>query len=374
MSRWAQILSGGALLWSLACANGRAPSPAAAPATSGPGATAERVTSQTPQAASSVEPAVRQAPAKPAVVRLGNTQGLAGGLQIAVERGYFQEQGIELKQEEFNSTTEIVPPLTTGQLDAGSTTPNASLFNALARGIRITLALAGSEVQATSNGFPLVTRVSPDGAVIRQPSDLRGKRMGQALRGVINEWALDRVLNSVGLRLEDVEIVVMPFPDQVTALGVGQLDGAIFPEPFGTIAETRKAGAHVLDADPYIPGGQVALMSFSEKFAQERPDVARGWAVGYLKGVRDYMDALEYGRDRETIIALLAQSAHIDPRIVEKAGYFPVRRDGHVNLDGMQTMLDWLVEHGYVTQKPEVAPLIDNSFADYAAQMLDAMP
>jgi NitT/TauT family transport system substrate-binding protein len=332
------------------------------------------VASQAPRSTGSAQSPSAQAPARPAVVRLGNTQGLAGGLQVAVERGYFQEQGIDLKQEEFHSTTEIVPPLTTGQLDAGSTTPNASLFNALARGIRITMALAGSEVEATSNGFPLVSRVGPDGAVIREPSDLRGKRMGQGLRGVINEWALDRVLSSAGLRFEDVEIVVMPFPDQVTALGAGQLDGAIFPEPFGTIAETKKAAVHVLDADSYIAGGQVALMSFSDRFAHERPDVARRWAVAYLKGVRDYMDALEYGRDREAIIALLAQAARIDPRIVEKAGYFPVRRDGHVSLDGLQAMLDWLVERGYVPQKPEVAPLVDYSFADYAAQTLDATP
>jgi NitT/TauT family transport system substrate-binding protein len=300
-------------------------------------------------------------------VRLGNTQGLAGALQIAIGRGYFQEQGIDLRQEQFNSTTDIVPPLTTGQLDAGSTTPSASLFNALARGIRLTMALAGSEVAADSTGFPLVSRVGPDGPVIHDIADLRGKRMGQALRGVINEWALDKVLQSAGMGVDDVEVVVMPFPDQVTALGSGHLDGAVFPEPFGTIAVQKNAAAYVMHADSYIPGGQVALMSFSDRFAHEQPDLARRWAVAYLKGARDYMDAMENGRDREAVVALMAQAAHIDPRIVEKAGYFPVRRDGRVNAEGLQAMLDWLADRGYVPQKPELAPLIDNQFADYAA-------
>src|SRR5205823_6623138 len=107
-----------------------------------------------------------------------------------------------------------------------------------------------------------------------------------------------RVLQSVGMRVDDVEVVVMPFPDQVTALGSGHLDGAVFPEPFGTIAVQKNAAAHVMNADSFIPGGQVALMSFSDRFAHERPDVARRWAVAYVKGARAFMDAMEKGRDR----------------------------------------------------------------------------
>ena len=91
-----------------------------------------------------------------------------------------------------------------------------------------------------------------------------------------------------------------------------------------------------------------------------------------LRGVRDFMDAMEHGRDREGVIGTLAQLSGFDPAVLAKAGYFPIRRDGHVNVEALQAMLDWLVERGYVSQKPDLAPLLDAQFADYAQHTLDA--
>jgi len=305
-------------------------------------------------------------------VRVSRSAGLGNVLQIAVQRGYFTEQGIDFQEEKFGSTGDAVPAIATGQLDAGSTTPRAALFNAFARGIRLTMALASSEVQPTGQGFALVSRVGPDGPVIRGPADLQGKRLGQGLRGVVNEWALDRVLSSVGLDLTDTEVVTMPFADQVAALGTGSLDGAIFPEPFGTIAQQRGVAVHVLNADSYIPGGQVAVMSLSERFADERPAVARRFSVAYLQAARDFMNALELGVDRDEVVDILAKAAGVSPTIVDQAGYFPIRRDGRVNVAGLESMLDWFVERGYVPVRPDLTDLLDCQFADYAAATLDA--
>jgi NitT/TauT family transport system substrate-binding protein len=304
-------------------------------------------------------------------VRVSRSQGVGSVLAIAAVRGYFQEQGIDFREVEFASTADAIPALATSELDAGSTSPGAGLFNAFARGVRLHMALASSEVVAGGNGFPLVSRLGGDGPVIRGPADLRGKRMGQGFRGAINEWALDRVLDSAGLRLDDVEILTMAFPDQVTALGAGQLDAALFPEPFGTVAQQRGVASLVLNADDFIPGGQVATMSSSERFARERSDLARGFAVAYLRASRDYMDAMELGRDREEIVGILAQGSGVPTPVIDKAGYFPIRRDGRVNGEGLQAMLDWLVVHGYVPQRPDIAPLVETQFAEHAVNVLD---
>ncbi len=356
------------LATSLGCAVG-----CAAGARSARAPTAMATSAPAPTAgAAAPAPTSTSAPARLDVVRVSNTQGLASPLQLAAARGYFQEQGIDVQREEFGSAAEAIVPLSTGDLDAGSVTPNASFFNAVARGIRLDLALAGSQVQPGTGGFPLMARSGPDGPVVTEPKDLRGKRIGQNQRGVINEWALDRMLAGAGLALTDVELLVMPFPDVLAGFGGGTVDAAILPEPYGTVAAERGLAVHVGDGDDYIPGGQVAAIGYSERFATQRPDVARRWAVGYLRGVRDYMDAMEQGRDRDGVIGTLAQLSGFDPAILAKAGYFPIRRDGHVNAEALQAMLDWLVERGYVPQKPDLAPLLDPQFADYAQQTLDA--
>lgn len=364
---------GGSLLWSLGCAGAPStpPAPAPAPAASGQpaGTTPAAAPATAERQAAAPTQAATQARLEP--VRVSRSQGVGSVLAIAAVRGYFEEQGIDFKEVEFASTADAIPALATSELDAGSTSPGAGLFNAFARGVRMRMALASSEVEPQGNGFPLVSRLGADGPVIRGPADLRGKRLGQNFRGAINEWALDRVLDSAGLRLDDVEIVTMAFPDQVTALGAGQLDGALLPEPFGTVSQQRGVAGLVLNADDYIPGGQVAVMSFSERFAQDRPRLARGFAVAYLRATRDFMDAMELGRDREEIVNILAQSSGVPAPVIDKAGYFPIRRDGRVNAEGLQAMLDWLAQHGYVPQRPDLTALIDTQFADYAVSALD---
>jgi len=71
-----------------------------------------------------------------------------------------------------------------------------------------------------------MVRAGPDGPLIHELVDLRGKRIAQNQRGVINEWALDRMLAEVGLRTEDVETIVMPFPDALAGFGGGSVDAS----------------------------------------------------------------------------------------------------------------------------------------------------
>jgi NitT/TauT family transport system substrate-binding protein len=293
-------------------------------------------------------------------------------LALAEALGYFHEQRIDFQEVEFASTAEALPALATGQIDAGSTSPTPGLYNAFARGVRIIMALGASEVEPNGNGFPLMSRVGPRGPVIRELSDLRGKRIGQNQRGVISEWALDRALGSVGLQLDDIEIVVMSFPDQIVALGTGGIDGTVIPEPFGTTAEQRGAAVRVLNTDEYIPGGQVAVMLFSDQFAHERTDVARRFSVAYLKAVRHYMDAMQKGHDREAVVGILSKTSGVPAQVIDQAGYFPFRRDGRVNVDTVQGILDYYIERGYVPQRPDIATLLDVQFADHAGQTLGA--
>src|SRR5262249_10029143 len=287
-----------------------------------------------PTAPVAAAPTQAPTPAGPDVVHVSNTQGLGNVMQLAGLRGYFQEQGIELQREEFGSTGDVVPAIAAGQIEAGSVTPSAGFFNALARGIQLRLALDSSHVGATGRGasyLPLMVRRGPDGPVLTDLAVLRGRRVGQPLQGNVGEWALDRVLAEAGLRLEDTESVVMSFPDMLAAFGSGGSDAGVMPEPFGTLAEERELAVRLRDGGEYIPGAQTAVIVFSAPFARDRVDVARRFAVAYLRGAREYMDAMELGRDREEIVRLIAQSARLDPRLVDKAGYPSVPPAAHLN-------------------------------------------
>jgi NitT/TauT family transport system substrate-binding protein len=373
LSNWWMIPISGCVLVALACGGSSAPeasptvSPRAMVPSAGPAATAVL-----PTVAAVAAPTVAPPPA-PVTVRVSRTQGLGNTLQIPVVRGYFREQGLQIEHVEFGSSAEAIPPLATGDVDAGAQAPNAAFFNALARGIRIALALDASHVQPGGRGFPLMSRLVEGSPVVQSLTDLRGKRFAHNQRGVITEPAMERMLAEAGLGVSDLaDLHFLPFPDIMAAFGGGTIDASIMPEPFGTIAEERGLGARVRQADDYISGAMVAMIVFSEKFVRERPDPARRFAVAYLRGARDFMDAMEHGRDREAILTILAEAARVEARIWDKSGYFPIRRDGRVNAEALVTFADWMMEHGYLQQKPDIESLVDHRFADHAAQTLDS--
>src|SRR5437016_14456940 len=58
-------------------------------------------------------------------------------IYIADKKGYFRDEGLAVKVENFRSASDMVPHLGTGTLDAGAGSASAGLYNAVARGIKI---------------------------------------------------------------------------------------------------------------------------------------------------------------------------------------------------------------------------------------------
>src|SRR5262249_1174912 len=60
-------------------------------------------------------------------------------LELALRRGYFEQEGLDIQTVQANTGMEMLPSLATNQLQVASGSPNAALFNALNRGIDIRL-------------------------------------------------------------------------------------------------------------------------------------------------------------------------------------------------------------------------------------------
>ena len=72
----------------------------------------------------------------PVPVKVGVTPVTsAAAVYLALDRGYFGEEGLDVTLEPFDSGVQMIPLLGTGQLDVGSGAVNAGLFNAVLRGI-----------------------------------------------------------------------------------------------------------------------------------------------------------------------------------------------------------------------------------------------
>src|SRR5262249_7592737 len=96
--------------------------PGATPSAPQPAATAIEVPATAPAAA----------PAAPQTVRYGDLKLLPNaGVYVAMDEGYFAEQGISLDLTTFDSAANMVAPLGTNQLEAGGGAMSAGLYNAI---------------------------------------------------------------------------------------------------------------------------------------------------------------------------------------------------------------------------------------------------
>jgi ABC-type amino acid transport substrate-binding protein len=173
-------------------------------------------------------------------------------IYIADKKGFFKEQGIDVKVTDFRSAADMVAPLGAGQLDAGAGSASAGLYNAVARGIKIKIV---ADKASSPPGYGatkiLVRKDHVESGRYKEAKDLKGMKFAMNAPGVSNTATLNALLKSVGLQYSDVETVEMPFPDHVAALKNKSVDASASVEPGPTIA-IRNGFAVLLKGDDEI--------------------------------------------------------------------------------------------------------------------------
>ena len=123
--------------------------------------------------------------AERAVVSVGTANASPdGGFFIADKRGYFRDEGIDVRFVAFDSAARMVAPLGTGQLDVGGGALTAGLFNAIARGIEIRIV---ADKGSTPPGYGyqplLVRRDLVTSGHFKLLSDLKGLKVANSAPG-----------------------------------------------------------------------------------------------------------------------------------------------------------------------------------------------
>ena len=273
----------------------------------------------------------------PVTVRVGIVNASSDvGFFIADHKGYFRQEGIVVTFTAFDSAARMIAPLGVGRLDVGAGSPSAGLYNAVARGIAIRI-VADKGSTPPGYGFqPLLVRKDlVDSGRYRSLKDLKGMKIAGSAPGSASTSTLNEALKQGGLKYADVERVFMGFPQHVVALQNKAVDAAMTTEPSATRAVQSGAAVRVMGDDEIYPNHQLAVVLYGGGFAKSRPEIARRFMRAYLKGVRDYNDALKDGRlagpNAGEVIAILTQSTAIkDPGVFRAIHAQGCNPDGRV--------------------------------------------
>jgi len=201
-------------------------------------------------------------------------------LYVAEDRGFFERHGLKASFTLYEAGITALEDLAAGKIDI-----SCMMEFPLAVGrVKMDDLRIISSVASTNN-LELITGRDRG---IRQPSDLRGKRIG-VMRGTFGEFFLAVFLTLNGIHAADVETVDLKPSEMEEAMIRGAVDGVIVWQPFVHDIKKRM-GEKVVSWPAQGFQDSYALLVAKEAYIRNRPAVIEGL-------LRALLDAQDYVRD-----------------------------------------------------------------------------
>jgi NitT/TauT family transport system substrate-binding protein len=309
-------------------------------------------------------------------VRVGTTNSSSDApFFIADKEGYFKQEGIEVEFTAFDSAAKMIAPLGVGQLEVGAGSPAAGFYNAAGRDVNIKIVADKGSTPPGYNYLPLMIRKDlVTSGKFKDYRDLKGLTIALPAPGTTTDSTLNESLKKGGLKWQDINPTYMGFPQHVLALQNGAIDGGVTTEPSASKAEQMGVAVRWGDGAVY-PNQQVAVVLYSQSFIKNSPDVAKKFMRAYIKGVRDYNDALKDGKlagpNAEKVIAILTEKTAIkDANVYRAITPNGVNPDGKVFESSLKKDLQFFKERKLVDEKITVDQVLDNSFVNAVVKEL----
>src|SRR5262249_14410142 len=149
------------------------------------------------------------------------------GVFLALEKGYFREQGLAVELNYFASSGGVqMAALTTGEVDGGRGSISPGIYNAVARGEDMRGVASKSRAGPRASGKYMVRRSLLDASQPLSIKEIKGRVVALNSAGGSSRLYLNGLLKKGGLKDTDIVVRVMPFNDMVSALSQGTVDAA----------------------------------------------------------------------------------------------------------------------------------------------------
>ena len=207
----------------------------------------------------------------------------AGNLPIAfgIKKGYFAEQGIEVKIVTITGGVEAVTAAAAGEADMGGM-GSPILVGAVA-GVPITIVGAPP---AAGQHFILVSKPQ-----YKSFAELKGKPVSPGAPGQGTIQAFNVIAKAKGFKPSDFQYVnTGTSANALAALQAGKVEAVITSELVGVKAELEGFGKVLERAADYFGHYQHSFIFATHTFIKEKPDAVRKFLAAYRKTV-EYLKA-----------------------------------------------------------------------------------
>jgi NitT/TauT family transport system substrate-binding protein len=296
-------------------------------------------------------------------------------LFVGMEKGFFAQEQIEIDPVFFRSGAELVPALSTGQIDLAATSPGAALYNALGQGVAAKIVgdyfVLSPEQPGGDPNAVTVRKDHIDSGRVKTPADVKGMTIAITARGQITDLTAGLFLQKAGLTEKDVRIVTMPYPDMLAAFQGKAIDVAVAIDPQITIAEEQGIAKRFVKLSDLMPGLNLGDIMNGDRLAKDR-NLGMRFMAAYHRGNLYERQRLAAPGGRAEIAQIFQKYFPVqNPALYEKVGLGVGKESMAVNVDGtygLRWQMQQYKDRGLLLNPPDLAKIVDNSFAEAATK------
>ncbi len=280
-------------------------------------------------------------------------------IMLAVDKGYFKEQGLDVTYRVILSSSDRLASITAGST-AFSNLGRTAVIPAMARGDTSFYYFANIDDSPGNEGC----WARPGFASFK---DLRGKKVAANTSAQIT---MNGLLEAQGMTEKDVQFVNLPPNEMAPALAKGDVDAACVWQPLLDGLKKAAPDGKLLGTDMDTPNyakfksmASPDIMIISRKLVDEHPDEARKLAVAIFKAVDETNAQPE---ETAKTVAHWFKKSPEDVLAGMKAFHFYGQKDWpeHMKLHTaqMQSLAEWLHANKKIPTTPDVTKWENTSF------------
>jgi NitT/TauT family transport system substrate-binding protein len=283
-------------------------------------------------------PVTAQSAVKVASAVLGD-YALAGPVIVALERGYFRQEGVNAEYVPFRGGPDLVKAVVAGEILIGVTgSTDILVFREAGAPIKM--------IATHTEGNHFTLNVAPD---VQKVADLKGKTIGVTRAGAAT-WVFARMVakNEGWDPDRDVKIVGLGGLDaQLAALARGEIHAFVWGDG-GAVTELQGKSKILMRLDKVTPKWISQIQYVSEDGIKKSADDIR-------KSMRAIFRGMHLMKEKPSDVAdVLAKKLGWSPEAVLRAhkisgGLMSV--DGTMSVEALASMQDTLLEQGVLKKK-----------------------